>query len=130
MITRPRQISLRQMTLHFSCTATAPHTGQMIGSLPELELGSSRCDSEKLITRDFDGIFDPEVKTKYEIQRKNQTAGRGRLDLVMAHRNSRSDSTRSVPAARLHIGTDIAAATLEAANAGPGLVSLINMETV
>jgi hypothetical protein len=35
MITRPRQISLRQMTLHFSCTATAPHTGQMTESLSE-----------------------------------------------------------------------------------------------
>ena len=28
MITRPRQISLRQTTLHFSCTGTAPHTGR------------------------------------------------------------------------------------------------------
>jgi hypothetical protein len=27
IITRPRQISLRQITLHFSCTASVPHTG-------------------------------------------------------------------------------------------------------
>lgn len=47
------------------------------------------------------------LKKKYEIQRKNQTAGRDGLDLVMAHRNSRSDSTRVVLAAWLHIGTDI-----------------------
>jgi hypothetical protein len=30
MITRPRQISLLQITLHFSCTVVAPHTGQTI----------------------------------------------------------------------------------------------------
>jgi len=29
---RPRQISLRQITLHFSRTVIAPHTGQMIAS--------------------------------------------------------------------------------------------------
>jgi hypothetical protein len=28
MTTRPRQVSLRQMTLHFSCTVIAPQTGQ------------------------------------------------------------------------------------------------------
>jgi hypothetical protein len=30
MMTRPRQISLLQMTLHFSCTVGAPQTGQRI----------------------------------------------------------------------------------------------------
>jgi hypothetical protein len=30
MMTRPRQISLLQMTLHFSCTVAPPQTGQMI----------------------------------------------------------------------------------------------------
>jgi hypothetical protein len=30
MITRPRQISLLQTTLHFSCTVAAPQTGQRI----------------------------------------------------------------------------------------------------
>jgi hypothetical protein len=30
MITRPRQISLLQITLHFSCTVAAPQTGQRI----------------------------------------------------------------------------------------------------
>ena len=32
MMIRPRQVSLRQTSLHFSCTTVDPQTGQMIAS--------------------------------------------------------------------------------------------------
>jgi hypothetical protein len=43
MITRPRQMSLLQITLHFSCTVAAPQTGQTIADPSADEMPSTSC---------------------------------------------------------------------------------------
>jgi hypothetical protein len=51
MMTRPRQMSLLQITLHFSCTVAAPQTGQTIvdpsaDGMPSTPSAFSDWDSE------------------------------------------------------------------------------------
>jgi hypothetical protein len=46
--TRPRQISLRQMILHFSWTATAPQTGQITSALGDVEFSGCAARRETL----------------------------------------------------------------------------------
>lgn len=66
MITRPRQMSLRQITLHFSCMTLAPQTGQTIRSDSETA-GSgggslAKPASLELVARFFIGRADYDMR--------------------------------------------------------------------